>query len=47
MFFFKLVNLTLYIIETSFNIFTNRADLDQAALVILELPDQCLLCLLI
>ena len=35
--------LTLYLIETPFNAFANRADPDQAAL---ELPDQDLLCLL-
>ena len=34
----------LYLIETSFNTFANRADPDQAAL--LRVPDQGLLCLL-
>ena len=34
-------SLTLYLIETPFNTFANRADPDQAAL-----PDQGLLCLL-
>ena len=38
-------SLTLYLIETPFNTFANRADPDQAALV--ELPDQGLHCLLI
>ena len=33
-FFFKLINLTLYLIETPFNTFANRADPDQTALVI-------------
>ena len=36
--------LTLILIETPFNTFTNRADPDQAALQ--ELPDQGLLCLI-
>ena len=39
----QLGDLTLYLIETLFNSFVNRADPDQAALV--DLADQGLLCL--
>ena len=41
----NLTKFTLYLIETPFNTFANRADPDQATLL-RELPDQGLLCLL-
>ena len=39
-------DLTLYLIETSFNAFAKRPEPDRAALLRAELPDQGLLCLL-